>query len=27
MFEIKKNDPFSHDKAVFIRCKREKKSY
>ncbi len=27
MFEIKKNDPFSHDKAVFIRCKREKRSY
>jgi len=27
MFEVKKNDPFSHDKAVFIRCKRQKKSY
>lgn len=26
MFELKKNDPFSHDKAVFIRCKR-KRSY
>lgn len=26
MFEFKKNDPFSHDKAVFIRCKR-KRSY
>lgn len=25
MFEIKRNDPFSHDKAVFIRCKREKR--
>lgn len=24
MFEIKKNDPFSHDKAVFIRCKRKR---
>ena len=27
MFEVKKNDPFSHDKAVFIRCKREKRVY
>jgi len=27
MFEVKKNDPFSHDKAVFIRCKRVKKPY
>lgn len=27
MFEVKKNDPFSHDKAVFIRCKREKRAY
>jgi len=27
MFEVKKDDPFSHDKAVFIRCKREKRSY
>ena len=26
IFEFKKNDPFSHDKAVFIRCKR-KRSY
>ncbi len=26
-FEVKKNDPFSHDKAVFIRCKRMKKAY
>lgn len=26
LFEFKKNDPFSHDKAVFIRCKR-KRSY
>jgi len=26
MFEVKKNDPFSHDKAIFIRCKR-KRSY
>jgi len=27
MFEVKKNDPFSHNKAVFIRCKREKRAY
>jgi len=27
MFEVKKNDPFSHDKAVFIRCKRQKRAY
>jgi len=27
IFEVKKNDPFSHDKAVFIRCKREKRVY
>lgn len=27
MFEIKKNDPFSHDKAIFIRCKRQKRAY
>jgi len=27
MFEVKKNDPFSHDKAVFIRCKRQKRVY
>ena len=27
IFEVKKNDPFSHDKAVFIRCKRAKKAY
>ncbi len=27
IFEVKKNDPFSHDKAVFIRCKREKRAY
>ena len=27
MFEVKKNDPFSHGKAVFIRCKREKRVY
>ncbi len=27
MFEVKKNDPFSHDKAVFIRCKRQKRLY
>ncbi len=27
LFEIKRNDPFSHDKAVFIRCKRERKNY
>lgn len=27
MFEVKKNDPFSHDKAVFIRCIRQKKAY
>ena len=26
-FEVKKDDPFSHDKAVFIRCKRQKRSY
>lgn len=24
MFEVKKNDPFSHDKAIFIRCKRKR---
>lgn len=24
IFEIKENDPFSHDKAVFIRCKRKR---
>ena len=27
MFEVKKNDPFSHNKAVFIRCKRQKRAY
>ena len=27
IFEVKKNDPFSHDKAVFIRCKRQKRVY
>ena len=27
MFEVKKDDPFSHDKAVFIRCKRQKRVY
>lgn len=27
MFEVKKDDPFSHNKAVFIRCKREKRQY
>ena len=27
MFEVKKDDPFSHDKAVFIRCKRQKRNY
>ena len=27
IFEIKKDDPFSHDKAVFIRCKRQKRAY
>jgi len=27
VFEVKKDDPFSHDKAVFIRCKRMKKNY
>lgn len=27
VFEVKKNDPFSHDKAVFIRCKRDKRTY
>ena len=27
VFEVKKNDPFSHDKAVFIRCKRENRAY
>jgi len=27
MFEVKENDPFSHDKAVFIRCKRAKRHY
>ncbi|MDF1881873.1 NYN domain-containing protein [Sulfurimonas sp. MAG313] len=27
MFEIKKNDPFSHNKAVFLRCKRQKRNY
>ena len=27
IFEVKKDDPFSHDKAVFIRCKRQKKNY
>jgi len=25
MFEVKKDDPFSHNKAVFIRCKRKRK--
>ncbi len=24
IFEFKKDDPFSHDKAVFIRCKRKR---
>jgi len=24
MFEIKENDPFSHNKAIFIRCKRSR---
>lgn len=24
IFEFKKNDPFSHDKAIFIRCKRQR---
>lgn len=27
MFEVKRNDPFSHDNAVFVRCKRERKTY
>ncbi len=27
LFEVKKNDPFSHNKAVFIRCKRQKRAY
>jgi len=27
MFEVKKDDPFSHNKAVFIRCKRQKRTY
>ncbi len=27
MFEIKQDDPFSHEKAVFIRCKRAKRNY
>ncbi len=27
IFEIKKDDPFSHNKAVFIRCKRTKRNY
>jgi len=24
IFEFKKDDPFSHDKAIFIRCKRKR---
>lgn len=27
IFEVKKNDPFSHNKVVFIRCKRQKRAY